>query len=241
MDGRQALAYARARHSTTDFERGERQQRVVTSVRDQVDPSALLAPGVIRQLLGNFRRSVRTDIPADLLPAMVQLASEIDIDQRISLVLSPPTYGDECYLGPQCPNSYELIADIPAIRGAVRDVFKGDRQAQVRKQRIAREAAVVHVLNGTAAPNTQSTNVAEYLGQQGISAQVPPINGGHADRNDYGRTQITVYNGAQQDMEATIARLQEIFKVEPQLVDDPAAEADIVVVVGSRTPRLRPE
>jgi hypothetical protein len=241
MDGRAALAYARARHTSSDFERNERQQRVVTSVRDQTDPSALLAPDVIRQLLGEFRRSVRYDVPPDLLPAMVQLASEVNLDERISLVLSPGAgFATECYLGPDCPGSYQLIANVPAIRNAVKNVFKGDRQAEIRRQKIAREAAVVHVLNGTPGSNIKTTNVADYLGQQGIGAKVPPVNAGRADRNDYSRTQILVYNGAEEDKELTIERLQQIFKVEPEFVDDPAQEADVVVIVGERTESLRP-
>jgi LCP family protein required for cell wall assembly len=241
MDGRGALSYARARHASDDFERNERQQRVVTSVREQVDPSALLAPDVIRELLGDFRRSVRTDVPPDLLPAMIQLASEVDLDERISLVLSPRAgYASECYLSTQCPTSYELIANVPAIRNAVKNVFKTDREAARRRQRIEREAAVVQVLNGTSGPNTRSTNVADYLGQQGMDARVPPVNGGHADRNDYNRTQIQVYNGAETDKELTIERLKQIFEVEPELIADPNVDADVVVIVGERTPNLRP-
>jgi LCP family protein required for cell wall assembly len=239
MNGKEALSYARARHATDDFDRSSRQQRVVTSVRDQTDLSSLLAPGVISSLLKDVRRSVRTDIPPDLLPAMVQLASEVNLDNRISLVLGPPSYGTECYLGSACPNSYQLIANVPAIRSAVQHVFSGDRKAELRKQRIGREEAVVQVLNGTRGTNTRSTNIADYLNQEGISATVPPVNGGHAGRSDYTRTVITAYNGAEGDKEETIARLKEIFKVDVQAVDDPSVKADIVVVVGTATPTLR--
>ena len=37
MTGAEALAYARSRKSTSDFERGARQQRVIVSLRQQLD------------------------------------------------------------------------------------------------------------------------------------------------------------------------------------------------------------
>ena len=42
MDGDQALRYARSRHTSTDFDRGARQQRVLLSLRQQADPQALI-------------------------------------------------------------------------------------------------------------------------------------------------------------------------------------------------------
>jgi LCP family protein required for cell wall assembly len=240
MNGKQALGFARARHGSDDFRRSERQQQIVTSLRNQTDLAALLAPGKIAELFTLFRRSVRTDVDREKLPAMVQLASEINLAERISIPLSPPTYTSICY---PCPGSglFELLPDIPAIRRAVANVFKGDRKAQMRRQRIAREGAVLQVLNGTPGANIKSTNIADYLGQQGFSAAVPPVNAGRADRNDYTRTVITAYNGAEQDLEETLARLREIFKVDVQTADDPTVESDIVVIVGTNTPSLRPE
>ena len=89
---RQALAYARARKLTSDFDRADRQQRVVTSLREQVDLSTLLSPGVIDDLLRTVQADVRTDIPVGRIPKLISLAQTIDLDERISLVLTPPTY-----------------------------------------------------------------------------------------------------------------------------------------------------
>ena len=52
MNGQQALAYARSRHETSDFDRSARQQRLITSVRDQTDLGALLEPGVLNSSSG---------------------------------------------------------------------------------------------------------------------------------------------------------------------------------------------
>ena len=111
MEGQEALAYGRARHETSDFDRSARQQNVITSVRKQLDLPSLLAPGVLQDLLKTFRSSIKTDIPPDKIPALIQLAQEIDLDKRISLALDPPDYSTVCY---PCPPSglYEIKANV---------------------------------------------------------------------------------------------------------------------------------
>ena len=69
MNGQQALAYARSRHATSDFDRSARQQRVITSVRDQTDLSSILQPGVLSELIKEFRKDVKTNVPPKQLPA----------------------------------------------------------------------------------------------------------------------------------------------------------------------------
>ena len=58
MNGQQALAYARSRHTTSDFDRSARQQRVITSVRDQTDLAR--PPRAGRPRPSSSRRSART-------------------------------------------------------------------------------------------------------------------------------------------------------------------------------------
>lgn len=122
MDGAEALSYARARHETSDFDRAERQQRVITSLRDQTDIGQLLEPGVLQRLLEAFKQEVKTDIPPELFPQLVTLGASVDLDARISLVLAEPTYSTVCY---PCPGTglYELQANVPAMREAVADIF----------------------------------------------------------------------------------------------------------------------
>jgi LCP family protein required for cell wall assembly len=235
MDGAQALAYARARHATSDFDRAARQQRVIASVRAQTDLSRLLTPGVITQLFQEVKDSVRTDVPQEMFPKLLGLAQRVDFDRRVSIVLSPPTYSTVCY---PCPpsNLYELKANVPAIRKAVQNVFSTDPAVEARRQKITGEGAIVHVLNGTPDTNLKTTKVAEALATYGIDATVPPINGGLADRQDYPDTVITVYNGAEADIPTTIDALEKVFKVTAVMVTDPAQTASVVVVIGKSTP-----
>jgi LCP family protein required for cell wall assembly len=243
MDGSEALAYARARHTTTDFDRAARQQRVLTSVREQTDLSTLLAPGVINQLFSELKQDVRTDIPPELFPQLVGLAQNVDFNNKISLVLTPPTYSTECYapvgeIGPGCPpNSplYLLLANVSAIRNAVHNVFNQNPAQERQREQISAEAANVSVLNGTPSNNLNTTKVADNLTTYGINALVPPINSGYADRRDYTDTVITAWNGADASDSTTLSVLSKLFKVTPVTGTDPNQTADITVVVGTNT------
>ena len=235
MDGREALAYARARKLTSDFDRADRQQRVVTSVREQVDLSALLAPGVIEDLLRTVRSYIRTDIPVNKIPKLAQLAQEIDLDERISLVLTPPTFGAECYLQAACPNDYQLVANAPRIRTAVSNVFKADRGEARTRQKLLGEGAVVHVLNGTRLANTRTTRVADALAGLGLDAIVPPVAAGRADRDDYSKTVIIAWNGAKDEMPLAGEVLARELGVKVERRDDPLATSDYTVIVGAST------
>jgi LCP family protein required for cell wall assembly len=89
MNGQEALAYARSRKSTSDFDRAARQQYVVESLKDQVNLESLLEPGTIGELRQQFDEYVTTNIPAKILPQLVLLATELDTRKPESLVLSP--------------------------------------------------------------------------------------------------------------------------------------------------------
>ncbi|MFN8624218.1 MAG: LCP family protein [Chloroflexota bacterium] len=238
MDGARALSYARARHVTSDFDRVARQQRVITSVREQLDLSSLLAPGVIQDLLGTFRKSIKTDIPPDKIPKLIQLAQGIDLDKRISLVLDPPDYSQTCY---PCPPDglYVLKANVPKIRKDVQNIFKKDRAEVERATVMKGEGAVVNVVNGSGGTNVKTTRLAEALDALGVSAVVPPVNGGAADRSDYTDTVITVYNGAEQAMPETISFLEDTLGVTAQTATDDTQQADIVIIVGANTKAIK--
>jgi LCP family protein required for cell wall assembly len=235
MRGTEALAYARARKLTSDFDRAARQQRVITSLRDQVDLSALLAPGVIEELLKTLRSNIRTDVPPGKLPKLAQLAQEIDLDQRISLVLTPPYYGAECYLAAACPNDYQLVANVDRIRSEVRDLFKADRAEARQRERLIDEGAVVHVLNGTRSTNQRATRVADVLAGLGLDASVPPIAGGAADSDDSRQAVLIAWNGAADTMPLAGEVLARTMKVRVESREDPLVTADYTLIVGSTT------
>ncbi len=118
LNGQDALAYARSRKSTSDFDRAARQQLVVDALRDQVDLESLLEPGTIPQLRRQFEEHVITNIPARMLPQLALLALDLDTRKPRSLVLSPDNgFG-------VTTADYDIVPNVSKIRKAVRNVFK---------------------------------------------------------------------------------------------------------------------
>lgn len=246
MDGAEALAYARSRHASSDFDRSARQMRTITAIRNQVDIPSLL--GDMDQLLGIIRKDIRTDIPSKLLPTLAQMAQGIDLNKRISLQLTPQAgFSTQCSNTPSSAvcqvngnSPYGLLANVQAMRKAARNIFTTDPKVIEQQQTLADEAAVVHVLNGTTRLNQRTINIADFLTGLGMNATVPPINAGKADRSDYADTVITAYNGAMDDMPTTAKLLAKKLGVEIVTVDDPTQTANFVVIVGRNTPALAP-
>jgi len=246
MTGAQALAYSRSRHSSSDFDRSARQMRMITALRNQIDIPSLL--GDMEQLLGIIKRDIRTDIPPKLLPTLAQIGQKINLDKRISLQLTPQgNYSTPCQQLPasnslcQQNGIYALVARVPAMQKAVRNVFTTDPKTLDQQQTLDSEAAVVHVLNGTKGTNVRTTNISDRLVQLGLDSTVPPVNAGKADRADYQDTVITAYNGAADNMPETIKVLEDLFGVTTVKADDPSQTADIVVIVGKSSPNLKPK
>jgi LCP family protein required for cell wall assembly len=118
LNGQDALAYARSRKSTSDFDRAARQQYVVDALRDQVDLESLLEPGTIPGLRKEFEQYITTNIPAKMLPQLVLLAMDLDTRRPKSLVLSPANGFSTIQ------PDYDIRPNISRIRRAVKNVFK---------------------------------------------------------------------------------------------------------------------
>jgi LCP family protein required for cell wall assembly len=243
FDGGDALAYARSRHASSDFERSARQQRVITAIRNQLDIGAILSDGGIDRYLNLVKKNVRTDIPSKLFGPLADLVQGVDIDKRVSLQLSPFT--KQCGTRPSAAcdaaasnRPYGLEANVASMRRAVKNVFDDPKSVE-RTQELASEGAVVSVVNGTKNTNERTTRIADYLQCQGIDATVPPVNGGAADRDDYKESVITVYNGASEQAPETIKALEKLLGVDAVTADDPAQTANIVVTVGKGAPSPR--
>ena len=76
MSGSDALIYARSRHRALggDFDRGRRQQRVLLSLREQMNITSVLDN--LQSLADALQQSVRTDIPFNQIPKLLSLAQE---------------------------------------------------------------------------------------------------------------------------------------------------------------------
>jgi LCP family protein required for cell wall assembly len=231
MDGDQALRYARSRHTSTDFDRGARQQRVLLSLREQADPQTLIPR--LPELVAALKSAVRTDVPIDQLDELLGLASQVDTANIRSFVFAPPLYSrDTCQDARGCV----VIPNISRIKQAVKNAFSGDPRDEALRQTLAAEGGRVWVMNGTNTTN-RGARLAAYLEYHGLDASAPR---GKPKGGVPARTVITVYNGAETDLTATIAYLERVFDVKVKTANDPKVTVDVVVTIGRTTPELEP-
>jgi LCP family protein required for cell wall assembly len=234
MDGAEALIYARSRHGkrglgSDDYDRGARQQRVLLSLREQTNVSAVLPQ--LDTLVTALVHSVKTDIPPSILPQLLGLADSVDTKNIRSYVFAPPLYGTQGYFN----GTFKEIPNVGRIRAAVRDAFTVDPAAEAVREKLAEEAATIFVLNGSGQPG-QAANIAGFLDYQGMEASAP----NQRPRGSPSTTRIVAYNGAETKVPDTIAYLQQLFGVQVTTATDPNAHADIIVTTARTTPSLTP-
>jgi LCP family protein required for cell wall assembly len=229
MTGAEALIYARSRHASIDYDRAQRQQRVLLSLKDQTNVPALIPK--IPELVDAFKSTVHTDIPVSKLSALLGLAGSVDSSAVRSYVFAPPAYGQPVVTSVGDSNTIY----VNLIRQTVADAFDGNATTAATREKLATEGASIWVLNGSGQLG-QASSVAGFLEFQGLDASAPnqraPSTGS--------KTKIVVYNGAQEDAPATVAFLQKLFGVQPTFVNDPTARVDIVITTARSTPDLTP-
>jgi LCP family protein required for cell wall assembly len=230
MTGAQALVYARSRHGSDDFDRGYRQQRVLTSLREQANVQDLIPR--IPELFAALRTAVQTDIPRDQLGKLAGLAGSIDTKDIRSYVFSFPRYGTQT----TCSNcTYAYFPNVNLIRKAVANAFKVDPALENTRASLGDENGSIWVLNGGGGSGL-ANQLALYLEYYGLTASAP--NG--KPQSGLSATRIIVYNGAESRLPQTIAFLESKLKVQVTMKDDPTVPVDIIVTTGSSTPNLAP-
>lgn len=89
MNGYTALWYARSRHTTSDYDRMQRQREVQNAILQQVEPTNVLTR--FREISNAGQRLVKTDIPSGMLSTYVELALKAKEKGITPLELVPPT------------------------------------------------------------------------------------------------------------------------------------------------------
>jgi LCP family protein required for cell wall assembly len=231
MTGAQALVYARSRHGGKgDFDRGARQQRVLTSLREQADIANLVPR--IPELVEALKATVRTDIPQSELAKLAGLAGSVNTKDIRSYVFTPDRYQTEYQ---QSSRGYIIVPKVDQIRSAVANAFNVDPQLEDRRDAFSQEGASVWVLNGSGRTG-QANNVAAYLDYYGLNASAPN------QKPDAipAATRIVVYNGAEANLTATVEFLEALFNTKVVLENDPAARVDILITTAKSTADLVP-
>jgi len=88
MDGKTALWYARSRHTTSDYDRMQRQREVQNAILQQVEPANVLTR--FREIASAGEKLVKTDIPSGMLSTYVDLALKAKAKGITPLELVPP-------------------------------------------------------------------------------------------------------------------------------------------------------
>ncbi|HEY3334300.1 MAG TPA: LCP family protein [Candidatus Limnocylindrales bacterium] len=228
MSGGEALIYARSRHRATDFDRGRRQQRVLLSLREQMNAQAIVAN--LPDLVNALKDSVKTDIKTRDLPKLLSLAESVDTKNIRSFVFSPTYYATEFQ---HSDRGYIITPNVARIRRAVDQAFNITPQLLARREQLEEEAATLWVINGSGRAGLE-TSTASYLEYQGITASAPRRQ--TTDRP--AKTTIVVYNGAETELASTIAYLEKRFKATVTTATDPKVTVDIVVTLGKDAPTL---
>ncbi|MGC2241434.1 MAG: LCP family protein, partial [Acidimicrobiia bacterium] len=120
MDGDLALAYARSRTGSNDYDRMGRQRCLLGALADQADPLTIFAR--LPELFDVMKRDVTTDIPLSMIPYMVNLAPELDPARLVVVGF------DREYRSGYTANGLG-IPDVPKIQAAVQSAFDGDWEA----------------------------------------------------------------------------------------------------------------
>ena len=92
-----ALAFARTRHTDSDYERGRRQQQLIVAALKKV---VKRGPAALPELVAQFDGRIKTDIDFADAPALLALAERAKLGSFKSTVLGPTKFagpGDVLY------------------------------------------------------------------------------------------------------------------------------------------------
>ena len=229
MSGPQALIYARSRHRAQggDFDRGRRQQRVLVSLREQMNVQSIMTN--LTDLVKTLKQSVNTDIPVAEVPKLLSLADSVDTKNIRSYVFAPSFYATEAT---EAVRGYIIEPNVVRIRKAVKEAFSTPTDLLALRERLGAEAARVWVLNASGRPGL-SARSADRLAYDGMDASAP-----NQRPNTLANTKIVVYNGAETTMPETIAYLEDLFNTTVTTAVDPKVTVDMIVTLGRNAPDL---
>lgn len=122
MNGRTALAFVRSRKGAgdNDFTRADRQQQLLTAIREKLTAGNLLLalPG----LLDAVKNTIATDVPGGRLAELASAVQRADMSQLRRIVLQPPEY---MRADPFSSAGYVLIPNFEAIRAIGEQLLSG--------------------------------------------------------------------------------------------------------------------
>ncbi len=231
LPGDLALAYVRMRKTEGgDFDRSQRQQAVIMSIRDRILKYDMLPTLIAKAptLYDELSSGIHTNLSLDEAIRLAWLASQIPAEdikqgaigtQQINFAKSPD--GTQDVLKPITQKIRELRDEVFGSANPAQPLAISLGTAELVKQENAR----VRVLNGSSVAGL-GARTTDYLKSQGVNVTET----GNADQYT-ATSEITFYTGKPY----TLKYLVDLMKVNPYRVRhffDPTAGIDITVVVG---------
>ena len=219
MTGAEALWYARARDTNSDFDRGARQQQILRAVWRRARDNGLL--NSVPQLWNEALPYIETNLTLEDLLPLIPFAANLNTNEIESY-----TFARLYHTTPWTPpdGSNVQLPNPEQVRELMIDFYSPPTESQ-----IASEQATVRVYNGTTIPNLDIV-AADRLNWEGIAA----IPMGQADRTDYTNTSIIDYSGRSKG--SSLAELVDTLNIAPEGIvpqPDAAREVDFEVILGS--------
>ncbi|MEZ5099063.1 MAG: LCP family protein [Thermoleophilia bacterium] len=90
LDGRTALAYARSRWASSDFNRMRRQRCIVSAVAEEASLTKLLR--AFPRIAEELKRNVTTDVPRGEVAGLLRAVARLDTSRSAAVSLGPPDY-----------------------------------------------------------------------------------------------------------------------------------------------------
>ncbi len=122
MDGHTALAFVRSRKGAgdNDFTRADRQQQLLTAIRDKLTAGNLLLG--LPSLLDAVKNTIATDVPSGRLAELAAAVQRADMSQLQRIVLQPPEFMS---VDAHSSAGYILIPNLEAIRAIGEQLILG--------------------------------------------------------------------------------------------------------------------
>jgi LCP family protein required for cell wall assembly len=218
FDGATALRYVRTRRGDSDFERAHRQQQFLKAVwRQFKSPDTILK---IPALWSALKGAVATDLKLGEVLALAPIALDLKPQNIRSRYI-----GRDQVTNWRTPEGWSvLIADPEKVKQVVASLYAPPAATE---DQAATEAVRIQVQNGTHRPQLAAI-AADQLHWYGLSVE----DGGPADRPDYPKTQILVFNDQPKEIEL-LARVLKVKAANVIRQPNSGQPVDIRIILGS--------
>ncbi len=219
LNGDGALWYARSRHSSSDFDRGRRQQQLLRAILRAARSNGQITQ--LPQLWSQLTQVVQTDLTFEDMVGLLPYALSVDPD-RIEHFVFNRLYHTKPWTPPDGSNVQLPVPD--TVQQLMEDFYTPPSESQV-----AVEGAKIEVRNGT--PNADWDRVAaDRLAWSGFNA----VAVGNADNTQYTDTILIDHSG--QTKGSKVQDIVKILKIKPENIrvePDPNRTADYEIILGS--------